>query len=382
MGNEASSCHPGLSCTSDSSNVALVFDNDGIYGVQGDGGYKLVNKEKWMGPTLALPTREGDAITIFHQKMYHAPMAEVLEDKAVGYLPITVDGKVVLLPENEGMFRLDNSLLQHKAPGLGFRSSKEHPPVKWDTDTFPAPCWGSVVQGQDEGDGWIKVMLSQTRSKNISAIGKETWSSPVATVRCEDSTESLCVFQEQGIYKVHIADGKRTRLDNHTAQGTMDLSKKSTTCWGGLKAIVYNPSIPGYVFTFNPTGIFKVKLSDGTYEQVSSDLWARASAAVYDPDSDVALVFHKEGIYEVKLTDGTFTNLNKGNWTVCGAVNCGGGKALAFCPDGMYAINMMDGVGTKMNSKGFHHSATVCPLGPMAFTCHSPLLATPPPIPC
>jgi len=69
------------------------------------------------------------------------------------YLPQKLDDCTVLLQEENGLWRADNSMLQASTQGVAFRGSKE-------LDDRVAGLilpWRSTVAAEDEGDGWVKV---------------------------------------------------------------------------------------------------------------------------------------------------------------------------------------------------------------------------------
>lgn len=75
-------------------------------------------------------------------------------DKAfVGYLPKAIRGKEVLAHVADRTWRADNSRLCSPARGLPYRSGKAM------SELLPGDVhleWGEVVQGTDEGDGWVR----------------------------------------------------------------------------------------------------------------------------------------------------------------------------------------------------------------------------------
>jgi len=66
-------------------------------------------------------------------------------------------------------FLVDNSHLKHKGPGILWRSSKELSSILGKNQYA---AWGSVVQGHESGDGWIKVgaLYLPTRINNVLVI--------------------------------------------------------------------------------------------------------------------------------------------------------------------------------------------------------------------
>lgn len=127
-------------------------------------------------------------------------------------------------------FLVDNSVLQAKSPGLGYRFSKKPE----DKDKKANAPWGSTVTGIDEGDGWLKLILPQgERYLPFVANGKSV------LTQQESSSASLVsssqVVIREGSLQVQAAataQGVAPPLSTHKLQQPSDLG-------GGL---------PGYVF--------------------------------------------------------------------------------------------------------------------------------------
>jgi ferredoxin len=77
------------------------------------------------------------------------------------YLPESVDGKQLLIYAGGQSYRVDNSQLQATTNGLGYRLSKNvadlDPRVRFS-------AWGSIVNGESDGHGWISVAQAAKRS--------------------------------------------------------------------------------------------------------------------------------------------------------------------------------------------------------------------------
>jgi hypothetical protein len=83
-----------------------------------------------------------------------------VKDLMPAFLPETLNGKLVLIQEKGNHYRVDNTQLQSKGPGVGYRLSKDV------NDRLPEArgvAWGTVIEGTSEGDGWIRVATVTTR---------------------------------------------------------------------------------------------------------------------------------------------------------------------------------------------------------------------------
>lgn len=78
-------------------------------------------------------------------------------DESVTYfLPTTLEGEVVLVPEGVNRYRVGNIELQSRNAILGYHPSKD-----LDTKVYgiSGPKVGDVIEGVDDGDGWVRVRL-------------------------------------------------------------------------------------------------------------------------------------------------------------------------------------------------------------------------------
>jgi len=80
----------------------------------------------------------------------------------VRYLPKYAKGKSVLSHEGGILYRADNRVLNSASQGIAFRFSKS----RKDKDGDLRLEWGDIVEGTDEGDGWIRVEMSQDHGTN------------------------------------------------------------------------------------------------------------------------------------------------------------------------------------------------------------------------
>lgn len=91
-----------------------------------------------------------------HPKSNGKDRARLSEDTApggefLGYLPMEVRGKRILLKEAEGRWRISNRGLRSKAPGVLYRKTKDLNNLSEKGET-----WGSVVSGVEEHGGWVR----------------------------------------------------------------------------------------------------------------------------------------------------------------------------------------------------------------------------------
>jgi hypothetical protein len=82
------------------------------------------------------------------------------------YLPKAIRGIPVLIFEGESKWRVDNSRLKSCAAGLGYRKNKsicDSTYINAHQKGEVAAHWGEVVEGVDEGDGWVKCRFQATQ---------------------------------------------------------------------------------------------------------------------------------------------------------------------------------------------------------------------------
>lgn len=75
------------------------------------------------------------------------------------YLPKAIRGVAVLIYEGDNRWRVDNTNLKSCAAGLGYRKNKhisDSTYINADQKGEVAAHWGEIVEGTDEGDGWVK----------------------------------------------------------------------------------------------------------------------------------------------------------------------------------------------------------------------------------
>jgi hypothetical protein len=116
----------------------------------------------------------------------------------VRFLPLTMDGKVVLVHEGGRRYRVDNSQLQSTGPGLGYRLGKnlDHRALTWRTTIDRTTigggaAWGTTVEGIDEGDGWLKIQvgLGVPQSDRLSVSSSCSTATPAGTTHVSFSDE-------------------------------------------------------------------------------------------------------------------------------------------------------------------------------------------------
>ena len=72
------------------------------------------------------------------------------------YLPMTFSGIPVLAHQGADKWMVDNSKLQAATQRLGYRVSKNLDD-KLENSKLTGAYWGSIVEGCDEGDGWLAI---------------------------------------------------------------------------------------------------------------------------------------------------------------------------------------------------------------------------------
>lgn len=85
------------------------------------------------------------------------PNTQDTQNTRFRYLPTTVKGKTVLIHEGGLLFRVDNSKLNAPTAGVVFRKSKDMDDIDPAWEAL-AP-WGGIIEGTDEGDGWVKMVV-------------------------------------------------------------------------------------------------------------------------------------------------------------------------------------------------------------------------------
>jgi hypothetical protein len=104
-------------------------------------------------------------------KMYVEFFSERTEPR---FLPMTQQGKPVLVPDGGNKWRADNSTLQADAKGVFYHSTKQ---LHDKTDDLVR--WGSVVEGLDTGDGWLNVQCDPEGMKpEMKSEGLKHWHLP------------------------------------------------------------------------------------------------------------------------------------------------------------------------------------------------------------
>ncbi|CAK0882206.1 unnamed protein product [Prorocentrum cordatum] len=75
------------------------------------------------------------------------------------YLPMELNGTIVLVKVNDNQWRVDNSSLASGSKGLGYRTSKVLEAKSCDNISARYAEWGTIASGIDTGDGWLQVLL-------------------------------------------------------------------------------------------------------------------------------------------------------------------------------------------------------------------------------
>jgi len=78
------------------------------------------------------------------------------EESITYFLPTMLERKVVLVPQGGSRYRVENAELLSKRASLGYYQSKD---LNMKFDGFLGPESGDIVEGTDDGDGWVQVPL-------------------------------------------------------------------------------------------------------------------------------------------------------------------------------------------------------------------------------
>merc|ERR1712232_776117 len=82
------------------------------------------------------------------------------------YLPMEINGARVVIQESNGKWKVTNSSLRARTEGLVFRKSKN---LK-DRSVDDRVLWEEIVDGIDEGDGWLRVIEPDKKAQTGSAV--------------------------------------------------------------------------------------------------------------------------------------------------------------------------------------------------------------------
>jgi len=139
----------------DKSNNMAIEWGQVVEGVdEGDGWLKV-------GQHFLPMTLEGERVATLAQGLNPFGLSNIRKWAS----PMTLRGKRVQGPAAGGQwdtcslasdtsFKVDNSALRSGATALGYRNTKD---VTDKSEIIAGPKWGDVVEGTDEGDGWLKV---------------------------------------------------------------------------------------------------------------------------------------------------------------------------------------------------------------------------------
>jgi hypothetical protein len=83
--------------------------------------------------------------------------------EAIRFLPKLINGKVVLVPEGSGRFRIDNNKLRADTEGIAYRVSKDLNDLDPSEDILAK--WGCIIHGQDDGNGWVEVRVALPKDR-------------------------------------------------------------------------------------------------------------------------------------------------------------------------------------------------------------------------
>lgn len=84
------------------------------------------------------------------------------------YLPMDFEGTQIVVWECGNLWRVDGSQIQCQQPGLAYRSGKSFEARRTDVE---GPMWGDIVEGVDEGDGWLRCSVAVPVPEATRAIG-------------------------------------------------------------------------------------------------------------------------------------------------------------------------------------------------------------------
>lgn len=104
------------------------------------------------------------------------------------YLPTIFNGKQVLFHEGGRRYRVDNSQLQASSPGLGYRLAKN---LENRDPAHRHEAWGAIVEGVNEGDGWVKVQVTLPQD-TVVAPSELSSEDDRQTPRYDDQAYSTC----------------------------------------------------------------------------------------------------------------------------------------------------------------------------------------------
>jgi len=108
--------------------------------------------------TVLVGERNGDIIKgeTFHHKVGGGGfiVEKVTARRIVAFLPKNVKGHTVMQSHGCGKWKVWNDELQSQIRGLAYRGSKDGQDKL--SDLVECASWGSIIEGSDEGDGWVK----------------------------------------------------------------------------------------------------------------------------------------------------------------------------------------------------------------------------------
>ena len=81
------------------------------------------------------------------------------------YLPTTVRGVEILVDKGEGMWLVDNSVLQSQAVSVGYRQSKQlDDRAVSSLMARSGAVFGTLIKGIDDGDGWFQTQVQKDQA--------------------------------------------------------------------------------------------------------------------------------------------------------------------------------------------------------------------------
>lgn len=118
-----------------------------------------------------------------------------------GYLPKEIRGAVVLVDEQNGMWRVTDEFLGSKADGAAFRRTKNLEDIDMDV-RIP---FGENVKGVCEGDGWVRIHIAKADMAQSTVMPQGAIKPAPATVS-HPSSSHIVSLGEGGAVKVRDED--------------------------------------------------------------------------------------------------------------------------------------------------------------------------------
>jgi len=113
---------------------------------------------------------QADAVR-WHTNVWHRGQEDrpEIQPNPIRFLPMQLENVTVLWPQEDGSFYVDGSDVPGRSTGLSYRVSKS----LQDKDSSLIAKWGSSVQGEDLGDGWVKCDIDAKSFKFLQNMRAE-----------------------------------------------------------------------------------------------------------------------------------------------------------------------------------------------------------------